>query len=214
MPMCMTTRSRWGRRWRHYTIFSIVPLLVVIISVSGLIAGPDAIRGKSVRALPPAGPVRIRPRRSRTSWAPRTRAGMAACHAAGHHHTGAGRFGDFFWCVVACSTACGRSKPKPRNSAVGFLLARPPVPFPPFALGLGFLMVVSFVMNAVICGVSLAQPRPGAARAEHRSAGGLSTGLSIVVSSFVFACLFKYLPDVPDRLGAGTCCRRRCSPPD
>ena len=35
-----------GAALAYYTIFSIVPLLVVVIAVSGIVAGPDAVRGQ------------------------------------------------------------------------------------------------------------------------------------------------------------------------
>lgn len=180
-----------GAALAYYTIFSIVPLLVVIISVSGLIAGPDAIRGKVFADL--NGLVG-----SETATALEEILGTAYKSGHGWLATVLGIItlvlgaSGIFGALKSSLNRMWEIKPKPRNSVVGFLVSRL-LSFS-FVLGLGFLMVVSFAINAVVEGFSdnLARALP------HLSIvllAGLTTGISVVVATGVFACLFKYLPD-------------------
>ena len=180
-----------GAALAYYTIFSIVPLLVVIISVSGLIAGPDAIRGKVFADLNGlVGPD--------TAKALEEILGSAYMSGHGWLATVLGLItlvlgaSGIFGALKSSLNRMWEIKPKPRNSIIGFLLSRL-LSFS-FVLGLGFLMVVSFAINAVIEGFSdnLARALP---ELSIVLLAGLSTGISVVVATGVFACLFKYLPD-------------------
>jgi membrane protein len=180
-----------GAALAYYTIFSIVPLLVVVISISGLIAGPDAIRGQvfgQINGLVGADTARAledllgNAYKSGHGWLATVLGTLTLVLGAS----------GIFGALKSSLNRMWEIKPKPKNSIVHFLLNRL-LSFS-FVLGLGFLMVVSFAINFVIDGFSdnLARALP------HLSIvllGGLSSGLTIVISSFVFACLFKYLPD-------------------
>ncbi len=180
-----------GAALAYYTIFSIVPLLVVIISVSGLIAGPDAIRGQvfvDLNGL--VGPATAKALEDILGNAYRSGHGWLAT-ILGIITLLVGATG-IFGALKSSLNRMWEIKPKPKNSILGFLVSRL-LSFS-FVLGLGFLMVVSFAINAVITGFSdnLARALP------HLSIvllAGLSSGLSIVIATGVFACLFKYLPN-------------------
>jgi membrane protein len=180
-----------GAALAYYTIFSIVPLLVVIISVSGLIAGPDAIRGQVFGQLNGlVGPATAKALEDILGNAYKSGHGWLAT-VLGIITLLLGATG-IFGALKSSLNRMWEIKPKPRNSVTRFLVSRL-LSFS-FVLGMGFLMVVSFAINAVIAGFSenLARALP------HLSIvllAGLSSVLSIVVSTGVFACLFKYLPD-------------------
>ena len=180
-----------GAALAYYTIFSIVPLLVVIISVSGLIAGPDAVRGQVFADLNGlVGPDTAKALEEVLGNAYKSGHGWVAT-VLGIITLVVGASG-IFGALKSSLNRMWEIKPKPRNSIIGFLLSRL-LSFS-FVLGLGFLMVVSFAINAVIEGFSdnLARALP---ELSIVLLAGLSTGISVVVATGVFACLFKYLPD-------------------
>ncbi len=180
-----------GAALAYYTIFSIVPLLVVIISVSGLIAGPDAIRGKVFADLNGlVGPDTAKALEEILGSAYKSGHGWLAT-VLGLVTLVLGASG-IFGALKSSLNRMWEIKPKPRNSIIGFLLSRL-LSFS-FVLGLGFLMVVSFAINAVIESFAdnLARALP---ELSIVLLAGLSTVISIVVATGVFACLFKYLPD-------------------
>ena len=180
-----------GAALAYYTIFSIVPLLVVVLSISGLVAGPDAVRGKvfgQINGL--VGPDTAKALEDLLGNAYKSGHGWLAT-VLGTLTLVLGASG-IFGALKSSLNRMWEIKPKPKNSIVFFLLNRL-LSFS-FVLGLGFLLVVSFAINLVIDGFSdnLARALPDLSIVLL---AGLSTGLTIVVSSFVFACLFKYLPD-------------------
>jgi membrane protein len=180
-----------GAALAYYTIFSIVPLLVVVISVSGLIAGPDAIRGQLFAQL--NGLVG-----SATAQALQDILGNAYKSGHGWLATVLGVITlllgatGIFGALKSSLNRMWEIKPKPRNSVLAFVGSRL-LSFS-FVLGVGFLMVVSFVVNAVIERFSddLARALPNLSIVLL---AGFSSVMSIVVATGVFACLFKYLPD-------------------
>lgn len=180
-----------GAALAYYTIFSIVPLLVVVISVSGLVAGPDAIRGQVFQELNGlVGPDTAKALEDILGNAYKSGNGWLAT-VLGIITLLVGATGIF----AALKNSLNRMweiHPKPKNSILGFLGSRL-LSFS-FVLGLGFLMVVSFVINALVAGFSdnLARAVPELSVVLLE---GFSLVLSIMVSTGVFACLFKYLPD-------------------
>ncbi|MBL0045304.1 MAG: YihY/virulence factor BrkB family protein [Flavobacteriales bacterium] len=155
-----------GAALAYYTIFSIVPLLVVIISVSGLIAGPDAIRGQVFAELNGlVGPDTAKALEEVLGNAYKSGHGWLAT-VLGIITLVLGASG-IFGALKSSLNRMWEIKPKPRNSIVGFLLSRL-LSFS-FVLGLGFLMVVSFAINAVIEGFSDNRARDSGN--EHRALG-------------------------------------------
>jgi len=173
-----------GAALAYYTIFSIIPLLVVIIAISGLIAGPEAVSGQLFRQL--NGLVG-----AETADALQDMLGDAYISGKGLVATVVGVI-----TLIIGATGIFNSLQTALNrgwiSILAFLIKRL-LSFS-FVMGLGFLLVVTFVVNSLITGFGddLAKALPGA--------GGmlvvaLSWTLMVGISTLVFACMFKFLPD-------------------
>ncbi|MCB0763095.1 MAG: YihY/virulence factor BrkB family protein [Flavobacteriales bacterium] len=181
-----------GAALAYYTIFSIVPLLVVVISVSGLVAGPDAIRGQVFAQL--HGLVG-----NETASALQDMLGEA-------YLSGKGVFATIVGLVTLVIGATGifnalknaldrmwEIQPRPKSTVLGFLFSR--LVSLSFVMGLGFLLVITFTLNSLITGFAddLGRLLPSLGSVVVQ---GISWALMFSVSTFVFACLFKFLPDV------------------
>lgn len=180
-----------GAALAYYTIFSIIPLLVVVIAVSGLVAGPDAVRGQVFNQL--NGLVG-----ADTASALQSLVGDA-------YVSGKGIFATVVGLITLVIGATGifnalknalnrmwEIQPKPKNSVVGFLFSRL-LSFS-FVMGLGFLLIITFTVNTMISGFShdVANLLPGFGATLVRV---ISWAVMFSISTFVFACVFKFLPD-------------------
>ncbi len=181
-----------GASLAYYTIFSIVPLLVVVIAVSGIVAGPDAVRGQVFGQLSGlVGPD--------TAEALQNMLGDA-------YISGKGTMATIIGLVTLFIGATGifnslknslnriwEIEPKPKNSVVHFFVSRL-LSFS-FVMGLGFLLIVTFTLNALVSGfadkLGHYMPDLGA-----RLVQVISFGITFVVSTLVFAFIFKFLPAV------------------
>jgi membrane protein len=180
-----------GAALAFYTIFSIMPMLVVVIAVAGLLAGPAAAEGQLfVRLSGFVGEDTAKAVQGLLGNAYQSGQGIVAT-VVGLATLVVGATGVF----NALKNSINRIweiKPKPRNSILGLIIARL-LSFS-FVLGMGFLMVVSFLLSALVnaFAAQIVAFLPGAA-------GFLLVGISNVVSFAmtvaVFAALFKYLPD-------------------
>lgn len=181
-----------GAALAYYTIFSIVPLLVVVIAISGIVAGPDAVRGQVFGELSGlVGPD--------TAKALQDMLGDA-------YISGKGIMATIIGLVTLVIGATGifnslknslnriwEIEPKPKNSVVHFLVSRL-LSFS-FVMGLGFLLIITFTLNALV-------------RSFSEQLAGVLTELApvvmelvsfaatFVISAFIFACIFKFLPAV------------------
>lgn len=179
-----------GASLAYYTIFSIVPLLVVVIAISGIVAGPDAVRGQVFTQLNGlVGPDTAKALEDIVGNAYVSGKGWLAT-VIGLVTLVVGATGIF----NALKTSLNRMweiQPKPKNSVVGFVVSRL-LSFS-FVMGLGFLLIVTFTLNALITGFSddLGRALPGLGSLLIQF---ISFALSFSVSTFVFACVFKYLP--------------------
>ena len=181
-----------GAALAYYTIFSIVPLLVVVIAVSGLVAGPDAVRGQVFEQLSGlVGPD--------TAKALQDMLGDA-------YISGKGILATIIGLVTLFIGATGifnslknslnriwEIEPKPKNSVVHFLVSRL-LSFS-FVMGLGFLLIITFTLNALVRGFSeqIAEVLPELAPVVMEV---ISFAATFVISAFIFACIFKFLPAV------------------
>lgn len=180
-----------GAALAYYTIFSIIPLLIIVIAVSGMVAGEDAVRGQVFMQL--HGLVG-----DETAEALQGMVGSA-------YLSGKSIVATIIGVVTLIIGATGifnalknalnrmwEIQPKPKNSVVGFLFSRL-LSFS-FVMGLGFLLVITFTINSVITGFSddIARLLPGFAAELVQLVSWL---VMIAISTFVFACVFKYLPD-------------------
>ncbi len=181
-----------GASLAYYTIFSIVPLLVVVISISGIVAGPDAVRGQVFGQL--SGLV-----------GPETAATLQDMLGAAYV-SGKGWMATVIGLVTLFIGATGifnslknslnrmwEIEPKPKNSVVHFFVSRL-LSFS-FVMGLGFLLIVTFTLNALVSGFSARlghyMPELGAQLLQV-----VSFALMFFVSTMVFAFIFKFLPAV------------------
>lgn len=181
-----------GASLAYYTILSIVPLLVVVIAVSGIVAGPDAVRGQVFSQL--AGLVG-----PDTAKALQDMLGEAYISGKGVLATIIGLITLFigatgiFNSLKNSLNRIWEIEPKPKNSVVHFLVSRL-LSFS-FVMGLGFLLIVTFTLNALVRGFAerLGQymPELGAQLVQL-----ISFGITFAVSTLVFAFIFKFLPAV------------------
>ena len=51
MPGAPTKRHAQGLPWLYYTLFSLAPLLVIVIAVAALVFGQEAAQGKLVTEI-------------------------------------------------------------------------------------------------------------------------------------------------------------------
>lgn len=175
-----------------YTLFSLAPLVIILVAIVGVIFGPDAARGEIADAISglvgtqAAGAVEEAVRRSQVEKAGvlPTLIGMGVL-LFGATTVFAQIQGSLnqFWGVSA--------KPS-RSGLLVFLKARL------LSLGMvliiGFLLLISFVVSIVLTAViQYAQswiPVPPVV------VGGLDMMLSLMISTLLFAMMFKVLPDV------------------
>ncbi len=179
-----------GASLAYYTIFSIVPLLVVVIAVSGIVAGPDAVQGRvfgQISGL--VGP--------ETAQAVQGMLGAAYISGKGWLATAIGLatliFGatGIFNSLKNSLNRMWEIRPAPKNSVVHFFITRL-ISFS-FVMGMGFLLIATFTLNALVGAFSgrLAHYMP---LLGGQMVQVLSFSLMFLVSTLVFAFLFKFLP--------------------
>ena len=181
-----------GASLAYYTIFSIVPLLIVVVAVSGLVAGPDAVRGQVFGQISGL----VGPETAKTV---QDMMGSAYVSGKGWLATVVGLITLFigatgiFNSLKKSLNRMWEIEPKPKNSVVHFFISRL-LSFS-FVMGLGFLLIVTFTLNALVSGFSerLAHHMPelGAQLLQV-----VSFSITFVVSTLVFAFIFKFLPAV------------------
>lgn len=181
-----------GASLAYYTIFSIVPLLVVVIAVSGIVAGPDAVRGQVFGQLSGlVGPDTAKALQDMLGEAYISGKGVMAT-IIGLITLFIGATGIFNSLKNSLNRMWG-IEPKPKNSVVHFFVSRL-LSFS-FVMGLGFLLIVTFTLNALVSGfadkLGHFMPELGAQLLQV-----ISFGITFVVSTLVFAFIFKFLPAV------------------
>jgi membrane protein len=180
-----------GAALAFYTIFSIMPMLVVILAVAGLLAGPAAAEGQLFAKLTEfVGADTAKALQGLLGNAYQSGEGIVAT-VLGMATLVVGATGVF----NALKTSLNRIweiQPKPKSTVLGFLFGRL-LSFS-FVLGMGFLMVVSFLLSALVTGFAgkIAELLPGMAGVV---VVGASNGVSLLMTVGVFAALFRYLPD-------------------
>lgn len=180
-----------GAALAFYTIFSIMPMLVVVIAVAGFMAGPAAAEGRLFEQLTGfVGADTARALQGLLGNAYESGKGIVAT-VMGLVTLVLGATGVFTALKVSLNRIWD-IQPKPRSTVLGLLLSRL-LSFS-FVLGMGFLMVVSFLLSALVTGFAgkIAELLPGAAGVLVVAG---SNGVSLLMTVAVFAALFKYLPD-------------------
>jgi membrane protein len=182
-----------GAALAYYTIFSIAPMLLVVIAVAGWVWGREAVQGQLVGQmqglLGTQGAEAIQ--------------GMIA--NAGKHGSGSGLLATIVGLATTLFGATGvfvqlqnalnriwDVEPKPGGGIWGFVKNRL-LSFG-MLLGIGFLLLVSLVLSAAMGSIDRwAESLGGAGQVLARI---LAFGVSFAVVTLLFAMIYKFLPDV------------------
>lgn len=173
-----------------YTIFSLAPLLLIIISVAGLVFGREAAQGALVGQL--------------RGLLGDQGAEMIQTMIANAHKSGASIITTIIGIVTLLLGASGvfghlqemlntiwDVKPAPNRGIMGAIRSR----FLSFSmvLGVGFLLVVSLVLSAALAALTqyLGTILPGADALWH----AVNFVVSFLVITLLFAMIFKVLPE-------------------
>ena len=184
-----------GAALAYYTVFSFAPILVVATTIASFVAGPEAVSGSLEGEL----------------------AGLLGEEAAATLQEiikNAYVSGDSLWATTIgvgtliftttgvftnLKTSMNRIweiKPKPTNGIVAFVKTK--VLSFSFVVGLGFLLMVTLAMNAIVLGFM--DKLAGFVPAIGPVMLGVTTWiLSTLVTTVIFAMLFRFLPDARAR---------------
>ena len=181
-----------GAALAYYTTFSLAPIIIIVIAVAGMVFGRDAVAGEVYSQLSgllgseTARTVQNIVQNSYTSgdsvWATLLGVGTLIFGATGAFNQ-----------LKLSLDAIWEIESKPVNGVIGFLKAR--LTAFTMVVGLGFILLVSLVINALSVGLSNEI-------GEYFSAAGtvslwvFSTLLSLALTTGIFYAIFKYLPDV------------------
>jgi membrane protein len=180
-----------GAALAYYALFSMAPLLVLIVAVSGLVLGPAAARGEVVTRMEGlVGPDAAHMLEGMITRVSSPSSGIIATLVSlitillG----ASGVFGQLqaslnrIWDVPPTSRGV-RGLVRQRLASLGIIV------------GIGILMVASLVLTAALAAVQevLAQYLP----VVGPLLPSLNFGLSLLVTSALFAMIYKVLPDVP-----------------
>jgi membrane protein len=181
--------ARLGAALAYYAAFAIGPLLVVVIAVAGLVFGADAARGEVVGALKALlGDAGAEGIEAMLSEASKPQNGTWAAIVAGASLL-LGATGVVVQLKDALN-AIWNVKPKPGGGIWGFV--RTYVVSLAAVLALGFLLVVSLTMTALVSAI-------GGSFTSSLGEGLAIAGqhvLSFALITLLFAMMFKWLPDV------------------
>ena len=181
---------RLGASLAYYTLFSLAPMLLVVIAIAGLAFGEEAVRGQIVTQIDHlVGTEGARAVQTLLQGAAREKGGVLATVL------GAVTFllattGAFLELQYALNRVW-RVQPKPGLSVRALLLDR--LRSFGIVIAIGFLLLVSLAVSAALAALGEMLGRapglPGVWVA-------VNSVLGFVVIAVLFALLFKYLPDV------------------
>jgi membrane protein len=182
---------RLGASLAYYTLFAIGPVLLVATAIAGMVFGAEAVRGEIVAQLDGLighdGALVVQ---ELLEGASRRQAGIVAT-VLGSFAFLIAATGAFLELQVALNTIW-RVKPKTGGYFKALLIDR----LRSFGLvvAVGFLLLVSLVVTAALAALStwLSTQVPG----FPRVLSAISMLVSLVVTSGLFAMLFRFLPDV------------------
>ena len=182
---------RLGASLAYYTLFAIAPVLLVATAIAGMVFGAEAVRGEIVGQLDEVfgreGGLAVQ---SLLEGASQRHAGIVAT-VIGSIAFIVAATSAFLELQVALNTIW-RVKPKPGVHVREFLIDR----LRSFGLvvAIGFLLLVSLAVTAALAALNawLARLAPGFPTVWS----GISMLVSLVVTSGLFALLFRFLPDV------------------
>lgn len=203
MPVMLQTLGAAARAWwnddavrlgaslAYYTLFAIGPVLLVATAIAGMVFGAEAVRGEIVSQLDGLigrdGALVVE---SLLEGASRRQAGIVAT-VLGSFAFIIAATGAFLELQVALNTIW-RVKPKTGGYVKALLIDR----LRSFGLvvAIGFLLLVSLVVTAALAALSawISTRIPGFPAVLT----AISMLVSLVVTSGLFAMLFRFLPDV------------------
>jgi membrane protein len=182
---------RLGASLAYYTLFAIGPVLLVAVAIAGLVFGPDAVRGEIVGQLDGLiGREGAQAVQALLEGASRRQAGIFAT-IVGTFALIIAATGAFLELQVALNTIW-RVKPKPGKFVRALVVDR----LRSFGLvvAVGFLLLVSLVITAALAALNtwISRRAPG----FPITLNVLSLLVSLIVTTGLFALLFRFLPDV------------------
>jgi len=180
-----------GAALAYYTIFSLAPLLLIVIAVAGLFFGRDAVQGRLVGELQGlVGPQGGQAIQTMVANAGRERSGVLAT-VVGVVTILLGATGVF----VQLQSSLNRVwnvKAKPEKGIWSFLRSRL-ISFG-LVLGIGLLLLVSLVVTAAVS--ALGAWATGLLPGTELAVQAVTFLLSFALMTALFAMIFKVLPDV------------------
>jgi membrane protein len=180
-----------GAALAYYAIFSLAPLLLIVIGVAGLVWGREAVQGQLVSQL--QGLVG-----TEGGQAIQTMIANAGKHGKGVLATIVGVVTILFGATgvfVSLQTSLDRVwdvQPKPGSGIWGFVRTR--ILSFGMVLGIGFLLLVSLVVTTAVSAIGTwATSLLPAAKVAME---GVTFVVSLALITLLFAMIFKVLPDV------------------
>ena len=181
---------RLGAALAYYTVFSLAPLLVIVVGVASFIFGNEAAQGRVVEQLGSLvgeqGAQAIQGMLQSANEHKKTGIVATAIGVITLLFGASGVFGEL---QDALNTIWG-VKPKPGRGLLGMIKDR----FFSFAMVLGivFLLLVSLVVSAALAALG----KFGSGFIPAPLLEGVNLMVSLAVVTFLFAIIFKVLPDV------------------
>jgi membrane protein len=182
---------RLGASLAYYTLFAIAPILLVATAIAGLAFGAEAVRGEIVGQLDHlVGREGARAVQSLLEGASQRRAGIVAT-VLGSITFIVAATGAFLELQSALNTIW-RVKLKPGANIRAFVIDR----LRSFGLvvAIGFLLLVSLSVTAALA--ALSSWLAGGSAAVPAAWGAVNVVASLVVTTALFALLYRFLPDV------------------
>lgn len=184
--------SRLAAALAYYTVFSLAPLVIIAIAVAGAIFGEEAARGEIVRqiqGLVGTAGAEVIETAIENANKPEANGGIASLVSIVVLLFGAS--GVFAELQDSLNTVW-EVQPKPGGGVMDFIRKR--ILSFSMVLGIGFLLMVSLIVSAVLSGLSayMSHLLPGL----DFFWGILNFVISFVVIALLFALIYKFLPDV------------------
>ena len=183
--------ARLGASLAYYTLFAIAPILLVATAIAGAVFGPEAVRGEIVGQLDNlAGREGALAVQGLLEGASHRRGGIVATLIGGITFLIAAT-GAFLELQVALNTIW-RVKPRPGGHLRAFVIDR--VRSFGLVVAIGFLLLVSLAVTTALAALNawLFNLSPATPLLWNL----VNTLVSIVVTTGLFALLFRFLPDV------------------
>ncbi len=186
---------RLGAALAYYTVFSLAPMLIIVMAVTGFFLGEEAMRGEIYQEikslLGTAGAQQVQTMveaasaRESSAWATLLSAVSLVFGATA-----------VFYAIKDSLNTIWKVKATPRNGIIKFITDR--ILSFAIVLAIGFILLVAQVLNAAILamGEYLSGYLPDAT-AFLIQLGNLS--ISLLITTLLFAIIFKVLPDVTNR---------------